>query len=128
MSEEEKKAIEDLKDTLNKEKEWGKKTFNDYKSCSDLYGNGDVEILLNLMEKQEKEIEELTTELLLQKDLYKNDYIKKSKIEDRIKELENARIPLKSVTDEECDYARERNIQILIRVDTLKMLLESEDK
>ena len=59
MSEEEKKAIEFIKDELNKEKEWGKKTSNDYKRCSDLYGNGDVEILLNLIEKQQKEIEEL---------------------------------------------------------------------
>ena len=55
LSDEEKKAIEFIKSELEDEK----KARDDYQSLTGLYGNLEIEILLNLIEKQQKEIEEL---------------------------------------------------------------------
>ena len=55
LSDEEKKAIEFIKSELEDEK----KARDDYQSLTGLYGNLEIEILLNLVEKQSKEIEEL---------------------------------------------------------------------
>ena len=54
MTDEEKKAIEFIKSELQDEK-----VRNDYQSLTGLYGNLEIEIILNLIEKQSKEIEEL---------------------------------------------------------------------
>lgn len=56
MSEEEKQAIEWLKEELEDEK---KHHNHIYKGILGLYDNGSIEIILNLIEKQQKEIEEL---------------------------------------------------------------------
>ena len=53
MSEEENKAIEFIKSELEDEK-----MRKDYKQLTGLYGNKEIEILLNLIKKQQKEIEE----------------------------------------------------------------------
>ena len=58
MTDEEKKAIEFIKSELEDEK----KARDDYQSLTGLYGNLEIEILLNLIEKQSKEIEELKEE------------------------------------------------------------------
>lgn len=55
MTYEEKKAIEFVKSELQDEKI----ARNDYQSLSGLYGNLEIEIVLNIIEKQSKEIEEL---------------------------------------------------------------------
>ena len=54
MLDEEKKAIEFIKSELQDEK-----VRVDYQMLTGLYGNLEIEILLNLIEKQSKEIEEL---------------------------------------------------------------------
>lgn len=50
MSEEEKKALETIKEELQDQKE----AFKYYKGVLGVYSNGKVETLLNLIEKQEK--------------------------------------------------------------------------
>lgn len=55
MTDEEKKAINRCKQILLEEK---KSTIDNYKFLSELYGNDDIEMLLNIIEKQSKEIEE----------------------------------------------------------------------
>ena len=59
LSDEEKKAIEFIKSELQDEK----KVRNDYKNLTGLYGNLEIEIILNLINKQSKEIEELSDKL-----------------------------------------------------------------
>jgi len=54
LSDEEKKAMEFIKSELQDEK-----VRVDYQSLTGLYGNLEIEILLNLIEKQSKEIKEL---------------------------------------------------------------------
>lgn len=58
MSEEEKKALETIKEELQEQKQ----AFIYYKGVLGVYSNGKVEILLNLIEKQQKEIEDLKKE------------------------------------------------------------------
>lgn len=58
MTDEEKKAIEFIKSELQDEK-----VRVDYQRLTGLYGNLEIEILLNLIEKQSKEIEELSDKL-----------------------------------------------------------------
>lgn len=92
MLDEEKKAIEFVKSELQDEKI----ARNDYQSLTGLYGNLEIEIVLNLIEKQSKEIEELkekniqvahggrrfNTEGIILKD-----YISKEKIREKIEKL-----------------------------------------
>ena len=82
MSEEEKKAIELLK---NKNTEYYYR-FIDVRDA--------VNTLLNLTEKQQKEIEEMREELQIYVDVQNNDihnYISKDKIRERIKEARKIR-------------------------------------
>ena len=58
MSEEEKKALETIKEELQDQKQVTKY----YKGVLGVYSNGKVETLINLIEKQQKEIEELRKE------------------------------------------------------------------
>lgn len=58
MTKEEKKAIKYTKATLEEEK----KKHKDYYYMSELYENGEIETLLNLIKKQQKEIERLQRE------------------------------------------------------------------
>ena len=106
MNEEEKQAIDWLKDELDDEKKSHKNCNYSYKGVTGLYGNNEVEIALKLIEKQQKEIEKLedknkTLERLLQGDLYEmykyyrelaNSYqancISKDKIKEKIEEVE----------------------------------------
>ena len=55
MTEEEKKAIKFIKSELQDEKE----ARNDYQSLTGLYGNLEIEIILNLIQKQDTEINKL---------------------------------------------------------------------
>ena len=55
MTEEEKKAIEYIKSELQDEKE----ARNDYQSLTGLYGNLEIEIILNLIQKKDTEINKL---------------------------------------------------------------------
>lgn len=57
MNEEEKKALETIKEELQDQKQ----AFKYYKGVLGVYSNGKVEILLKLIDKQQKEIEEKTT-------------------------------------------------------------------
>ena len=59
MTDEEKQAIDWLKDELDGEKKSHKNCNYSYKGVTGLYGNNEVEIALNLIEKQQKEIENL---------------------------------------------------------------------
>lgn len=59
MNEEEKQAIDWLKEELDDEKKSCKNCNYSYKGVTGLYGNNEVEIALKLIEKQQKEIEEL---------------------------------------------------------------------
>ena len=100
MTDEEKKAIEFVKSELQDEK---KKARDDYQSLTGLYGNLEIEILLNLIEKQQKEIEELkdiNKKLEARKYMLNartgevtaipidNNYISKDKIKAKIEEIE----------------------------------------
>lgn len=57
MSEEEKQAIDWLKEELDDEKKSCKNRNYSYKGVTGLYGNNEVEIALKLIEKQQKKIE-----------------------------------------------------------------------
>ena len=57
MTNEEKEAIDWLKDELDGEKKSHKNCNYSYKGVTGLYGNNEVEIALKLIEKQQKEIE-----------------------------------------------------------------------
>lgn len=110
MNEEEKQAIDWLKEELDDEKKSCKNCNYSYKGVTGLYGNNEVEIALKLIEKQQKEIEELkdknkTLEMLLQGNLFEmynyykelaNKYqancISKDKIIEKIKKLETSDI------------------------------------
>ena len=70
MTEEEKKAIEYIKSELQDEKE----TRNDYQSLTGLYGNLEIEIILNLIQKQDTEINKLKKEKEYYKKLYSKSY------------------------------------------------------
>lgn len=59
MSEEEKQAIDWLKEELGDEKKSFKNRNYSYKGVTGLYGNNEVEIALKLIDKQQKEIERL---------------------------------------------------------------------
>ena len=59
MNEEEKEAIDWLKDELDDEKKSHKNCNYSYKGVTGLYGNNEVEIALKLIDKQQREIEEL---------------------------------------------------------------------
>lgn len=70
MTEEEKKAIEYIKSELQDEKE----ARNDYQSLTGLYGNLEIEIILNLIQKQDTEINKLKKEKEYYKKLYNESY------------------------------------------------------
>ena len=58
MNDKEKKALETIKEELQDQKQ----AFKYYKGVLGVYSNGKVETLINLIEKQQKEIEELRKE------------------------------------------------------------------
>ena len=96
MNEQEKQAIDWLKEELDDEKKSHKNCNHSYKGVTGLYGNNEVEIALKLIEKQQKEIEELKDEYKREVFEYQEfvedtkvavqDYIEKYKIKDLIKE------------------------------------------
>lgn len=138
MNEEEKKAVEDSKDLI--------KVFNNYKDKDFIdrlyYKNKPIEenlkILLNLIEKLQKENEELksknkTLEELLQGNLYElykyykelagtyqGNCISVQKVKDKIEELQNG--PLKINENNKYYYETEAYNKIIIQV--LQGLLE----
>ena len=63
MNEEEKQAIDWLKEELDDEKKSFKNCNYSYKGVTGLYGNNEVEIALKLIEKQQKEIERRLKEI-----------------------------------------------------------------
>ena len=89
MSEEEKKALETVKEELQDQKE----AFKYYRGVLGLYSNGKVETLLKLIDKLQKEIEELkkpkyiinckTNEITK----LSNDFISKDKIREKMREI-----------------------------------------
>lgn len=135
MSEEEKKAIERAKEILDKT------TF-----LSDI-GHKDLEILLNLIEKQEKEIEQINNRdikrlaeigelrtknsYLKQENEYlncicesdKDNYIDKGKIREKIEELEKAGT---TETRNNKNEVVEQHYFLQDEIDVLRELLEEE--
>ena len=120
MSEEEKKAIEYLK-----------------RHILPCYGSkGGIEfmlndIILNLIEKQSKEIEELNSDLGVFKraltdieDVYNANYISKTKIKEKIKELKER--PNKMVIDKEVPEEYKNIFLDENAIQVLKELLEEE--
>lgn len=85
MNEEEKKAIEYIKKELEDEK---KHHNHIYKGILGLYDNGSIEIILNLVEKQQKEIEQLDKKFqyAVPVDVINDLYINKDKIRKIIEE------------------------------------------
>lgn len=124
MSEEEKKAIEELKEFL-------KGPCEICKYCSGAYklNRENVKSLLNLIEKQQKEIEELKHDKFDYERMIDNS-VDKTIIKDKIAELkkainENKKIelrPIFALTKEEFERIAKCEINIL------QELLESEDK
>ena len=106
MSDEEKKAIEFIKSELQDEKI----IRNDYQSLTGLYGNLEIETILNLIEKQSKEIEELKDEskecqIGFAQGCYEKDLDWKDKIKAKIEEVKDgtydAKIVLQSLLEKE---------------------------
>lgn len=86
MNEEEKKALETIKEELQEQKQITKY----YKGVLGVYSNGKVEILLKLIEKQQKEIERLKERqdyARLEKEQLLEDCISKDKIREKINKL-----------------------------------------
>ena len=113
LSKEEKEAIEYFKSNLERTKEMGKR----WGFQEEIKNN---EIILNLIEKQQKEIEELKQNRDEYKEEYKKllnaryyDYISKDKIREKIEELESLS---KNITMQPSIYNYE--------IDLLKELLE----
>lgn len=80
LSEEEKKAIENLKEVVD--------LYNDECLITTDYDFKSIEILLNLIEKQEKEIEYLKSQIPTDKIFYYSykDFISKGKIKELLEE------------------------------------------
>ncbi len=95
MNEEEKKAIEILEELQDKyKKETNEKIYNDYTVWNAKRYIENIEIILNLIEKQQKEIEELKIRLVDNTHNHikrlENNYISKDKIREI---LENSSYP-----------------------------------
>lgn len=87
MSEEEKKSFEELKKEINKPLEVPEDKCNTFI----LYNIDNAKIILNLIEKQQKEIDELQSyikEYLIPKSTINLLYVSKDKIRAKIKELD----------------------------------------
>lgn len=134
MSEEEKKALETIKEELQEQKQ----AFKYYKGVLGVYSNGKVEILLNLIDKQQegidrekqysdfyedlcnkqqkvikglkKNIDECKEEHLESLNARYNNFISKAEIKDKISQL-------KEIADED-------NSDIYIKIDAYEELLE----
>ena len=102
MSEEEKKALRHIKVNLNDEKKHHKHI---YKYILGLYDNNSIEIILSLINKQQKEIEELKEDYQILKDDieghriayvdtpgFEEKYISKDKIRELKEKVEKERI------------------------------------
>lgn len=118
MSEEEKKAIETIKNL--KDIKWYEHAFDSGTEILDEYEKKDIDIVLNLIDKQQKEIEELKEKnkrLEQDRNEYKEEYIN----------LQNARYYnyiSKDKIKEKINYYEERGyIEI---ASALKELLEGE--
>lgn len=87
-----------------------------------------IQTLLNLIEKQQKEIEELKYKykkygkVLFTEDAIKENYVSKNEIREKIKELENQKVSIK-VGFEKIFEAKMDNAKI---IDTLRELLRGE--
>ena len=125
MSEEEKKAIENLKDFFNEAIK--------YKSCIIIpYNTKSFDTILNLIEKQQKEIEELKEEnkqykiqedltfKCLEKTKYMSNYISKDKIREKIENLENY---IQENSDEQGYWGSEHQEDIYAKIEILEELL-----
>ena len=84
LSDEEKRAIETIKDFKNLK--WYEHAFDNGTEVLDEEQKQDIEIILNLIEKQSKEIEELEKENWIMRCVDKQ-YISKDKIKAKIEDL-----------------------------------------
>ena len=126
LSEEEKKAIEFIKRELEDEK----RQRNDYQSLTGLYGNLEIEIMLNLIEKQQEELnKEKEKNGVLQEELNNKiealdiamsnpDYICKDKIKEKIEKYNKTR----AETPNSIIYTR-----MVDYIDCLQELLEESE-
>lgn len=118
MTDEEKHAIEFVKSELQDEKI----ARNDYQSLTGLYGNLEIETVLNIIEKQTKEIEELKTEkakrswvhIKANGEVEPLFYVSEDKIKEKIEELEKLQKEFPN------------NDEIRIKIIAYKELLEKE--
>lgn len=121
MSDEEKKAVEFVKSELYDEKE----ARNDYQSLTGLYGNLEIETILNLIENQSKEIEELKQEkeylnCIIESD--KDNYINKDKIKAEIEELDNQK--RQWIEDRNNKH---KDSELIYAIEVLQSLLQEEE-
>ena len=122
MNEEEKKAIEYTKSELKDEK-----IRNDYKQLTGLYGNEEIETILNLIEKQQKEIE-------FQKDINKTEKERHKKTEKSLKgqtQKQNKiinKMAEKLVEDKEWFYSEFDNYNQEQFIEYFTNLVEKESK
>ena len=129
MSDEEKKAVDELKKEINNPVEVPTDKFNTFI----LYNIESARTILNLIEKQSKEIEELTLDLeeMTKSNNHKkenwvhksilNSYISKDKIKVKIEELEKQ----KRQWIEDRDN-KHKDSEIIYAIEVLQSLLEKE--